>query len=601
MKSLKNRLNKITACLAAGLFSLAVVLVPASRAEAVDAWGVAAQALGVYAAYQSALSNILALGNDVSAQIQSRRQDLEENGLDKNDNDVQLINGIMEQLIAQGDYALKVNSLPFIWAVNDSRYFNAACYPTNYISVNRGLVRGLKGEEDELAAVLAHEMTHGLEQHSAKNYAQAMAQAIGMSFMNMDTGSMDWNRLAALTNYSIARNVTLPTEHEADEGGFYLMASAGFNPGGPAAAMYRMGYYLTFETENFLEYQDLDPHQINDDNYSDHPDTEAREQRMAQLMTDYSAGHVAVHNREDVYIDGRKLLSVQWTRYDYDNTADNAYYVAGALAKAFHDYDSAYEWDFRPEGEGVTCLPDTRVNETLHEFLRRTNTGALLRQLVEEAYAQEEASGARKAMRAREFELQLAVYEAKQKALDANDKDVKKMRENADSYSDYGEGALALRQSARVFASHNHNNLAESYGVRGRARAVLGDYEGGLSDANEAVRLDSSNINNLLNRADVERMMGDNAAALADCEQAKGIDARNPLPYWLAAEIQDVLGNKEQALAEYKAFYKLRPKSFRGIPKEYLQDISEEDYKELLKEEEKEKKAREEKAKEEKK
>ena len=139
----------------------------------------AAQALGIYGAYKSTLTDMLRMGNDVHAQMSCRRQDMRENGRDRNPLDVQLVDGIMEKLVDTGDYAMQANSLPFMWAVNDSSTFNAACYPTNYISVNRALVRGLDNDEDALAAVLAHEMVHGLRQHSAHNYAQAVAQAMG--------------------------------------------------------------------------------------------------------------------------------------------------------------------------------------------------------------------------------------------------------------------------------------------------------------------------------------------------------------------------------------------------------------------------------------
>ena len=169
----KKKLLTLLVCSTLGFSAIAL---PAGRAEAVDAWAVAAQSLGVFAAYKSSLASILALGNDVSAQVQSARQDLHENGADENCHDVEVVNRVMEQLISKGDYVLKVNSLPFIWGVNNSSDFNASCFPTDYVSVNRALVRGLECDEDELAAVLAHEMTHGIEQHSAKNYAKAVAQ-----------------------------------------------------------------------------------------------------------------------------------------------------------------------------------------------------------------------------------------------------------------------------------------------------------------------------------------------------------------------------------------------------------------------------------------
>ena len=102
----------------------------------------------------------------------------------------------------------------------------------------------------------------------------------------------------------------------------------------------------------------------------------------------------------------------------------------------------------------------------------------------------------------------------------------------------------------------------------------------------------------VLNRADVRHMRGEREAALADCESAKALDGKNPVTYLLAAQIYEEMGNAEQALAHYKELHRLAPRAFRKIPEEYLQEISEKDYKELQKEKEEAKKAREEKEKE---
>ena len=582
----------ISLCLAA-LMSLGV-LAPLSRAEAVDPWVAAAQALGVYAAYKSSLSTILTIGNDPAYQVSSRLQDIKANGKDWNKHDWAVVNEVMEQLVTKGDYALKVNSLPFIWHVNNSDDFNAACYPTNYISVNRALVRGLQCDPDELAAVLAHEMTHGLRQHSARNYAKAVAQYYGMAFINMDAGLMDWNKLNALASYSIAKNVTLPSEYDADEGGFYLMASAGFNPGGGAAAMYRMGHYLTYETRNVMEYQDPDPKLKEQENYNDHPDTELREQKLAAMMTAYGAGHVKVADRKDIYIDGVKLFSVDWTEA-FDNTAENAYYAAGALAKAFHDYDSIEGWQFRSNGRGgITCLEENRVNQVLLDFLARTGTGTTLQDMVAKAYRLEADNGARLKLQAEEAERRQAVEQEKAEALNANAKAAKKLRENGDAYSDFGMGSEALFELDRALGSAHQENLAESYAMRGRAKAVQGDYEGALADADKAVAMDDKNIYNFLNRADVHRMRGERQEALADCERAKSMDGKNAVTYLLMAQLYEELADREKALANYKELYRRKPKAFRKIPGEYLQEISPKDYRALQREKEEAKKAAEE-------
>ena len=586
--------KKLIALMIAG-FTMTGIFQPVPKAEAVDAWAAAAQALGVFGAYKSSLASILAMGNNVNAQIQSRLQDDKENGLDFNKNDIKIVNQVMNQLTQQGVYVLKNNSLPFIWSVNNSKEFNAACYPTNYVSINKALVRGLNCDIDELAAVLGHEMTHGLEQHSAHNYAKAVAQYYGLSFLNMDTGVMDWNKLNALASYSIAKNVTLPTEYDADEGGFYLMTSAGFNPGGGAAAMARMAYYLTYETQNIMEYQDIDEKNKNQENFNDHPDTELREQKLAKMMSDYGAGHVTVKNRQDIFIDGEKLITAEWTGDSFDNTAENAYYIAGALAKAFHDNDTAADWDFQQTANGnITCLPDIRVNKVLKDFLQRDKAfGSRLQNLIHKAYINEKTSGARDKMKLSSQERLAKIIAEKENALAADIKAVKKMRENADTYSDYGLGAQAIFQMKRVFAAKNIDNEAESYAIRGRAKAVAGDFTGALKDSAKAIELDDKNVYNFLNRADVYHMQGNTAAALADLQKGKELAADNPFNYLMSGQIYDELAEKEKALANYRKYYELKPKAFRDIPMEYLKYIAPQEYDTLRKEHDTARKAQE--------
>jgi len=573
--------KKITASLCAGLAAVTLAL-PAPRAEAVDVWGAAAQALGIFSIYQSSLASVLAMGNNVHAQVQSRAQDLKENGRDPNRHDVQVVDDVMQRLVQHADYALKDNSLPFIWSVNNSKEFNAACYPTNYVSVNRALVRGLNCDPDEIAAVLGHELTHGLEQHSAHNYAKAAAQYYGMSFLNMDVGLMDWNKLAGLANYSIAKNVTLPTEYEADIGGFYLMTSAGFNPGGGAAAMARMAYYFTYETQDPLEYQSLDPKEKNQENYNDHPDTELREQKLAGLLTDYSAGHVTVKNRKDIYIDGQLALSADWTDESYDNTAENAYYIAGGLAKAFHDYDNIDGWQFN----GTQFLNDDRVYAVLRHFAESQHATARLQELVTQAYANEATSGSREKMRAAEAERAQKYAAARAASLQAEAKTTKKWRENADTYSDYAMPQQALFQMQRVYANASQDDKASNLVIRGRAKAVAGDFAGALQDADAGVALNPKDVYNFLNRADIYRMAGEPQKALADLQAAAKVEAKNVYISLMQAQIYDELGDHAQALVNYQALYALEPKSVNQIPEEYLKDVSKKDYDALMKQKE---------------
>ena len=556
--------------MAALLVAAACILPPSPALGAVDPWAAAAQALGIYGMYKTTLTDILRMGNNVHAQMASRRQDIKENGLDKNPRDAELVDGVMKQLIARGDYAMQVNSLPFLWAVNDSGAFNAACYPTNYISVNRGLVRGLDSNEDVLAAVLAHEMVHGLRQHSAHNYAQAVAQAMGITFIGMEAGTVDWQKLNGLVGYSIARNVTLPTEQEADEEGFFIMASAGFNPGGPAAAMARMGHYLRYETTDMYEFDS--PDRKGQTEYSDHPETADREKRMAELLTEYSCGHVAVGGKGEVLIDGEELLTAPDTGANRDNTRENAYFIAGGLAKAFHDHEGIPGWQFRALGNGrMDFLDGDRAYRALKDAVKDEKTAKRLEAMVASAYGKEALSGARAKLREREQKRREELEKIRREALDADKKFAEQLRYNSDVYSDYGMDHMALEEMSRAMASRNQDNMAECYVIRGRAKAVAGDFEGAIADADRGIAMDGSNLLNYLNRADIFRMMGDRERAMRDCDTAREIDSKSAVAWLLTAELRDEMEDAKGATEAYRMLHELSPKA--EIPMEYLRAI----------------------------
>ena len=545
------------------------------KVYAVDVWAAAAQAAGVYAMYKSTLTSILRLGNDVNAQMAARRQDIKENGEDKNSLDVKVVDEIMTRLVNNSDYELKVNSLPFVWKVNDSEKFNAACYPMNYISVNRGLIRVLHLNEDELAAVLAHEMTHGIEQHSAKNYAKAIAQSFGAMMIStqIESANIDWNKLAGMVNYSIAKTITLPTEHEADEGGFFLMTSAGFNPGGGAAAMARMDYYVRYETRDFLEF---DPHdKPNEQTLSDHPDSEVREEKLSKLLTDYSLGHVTVRKIERIYkvfIDDEEILTAENLGEVYRN-AEKAYFFAGGLARAFHDYENFSDWNFRDgAGNRTDFLTNDKVYKNLREISLTENLGEKIKSAVEAAYQNELPETRQKYLDA-ENKRHENWQKIKAETLSAKKNMAKKLRINADVYNDYGQGELALKEIERALAAENQDNIAECLAIRGRAKAICGDYDGALADVNSAVEQDPKNLYNFLNRADVYHMRGEIDSALNDIAAAISIDDKVAVAYKLRGDIYDELGELDKAEENYRICYELSKKNPNSIPKNYLEKI----------------------------
>lgn len=561
-------LRRLRRKIAAGLLAVSLAVLPAAgpvaQAASIDPIGALAAVFGVTGAYSAYLETVLDFGNNAHYQAMTRTEDMKKNGADKNAADTELVNSIMQQLVAQGDYVLDIRSLPFQWGVNDSKEFNACCFPTDYISVNRGLVAGMDYNVDEIAAVLGHEMTHGIKQHGAYNYAKAIAQYFGLTLLNMATDAMNANVMNVLADYSIAKNVTLPTEYAADEGGFYLMAAAGFNPGGPAAAMARMQYY----TDHLADFTEVfEPY--------DHPDTDKREAKLLEMMTEYSCGHVTVKNHNEVCIDGHLLLKTDWTTLEYDNSEENAYFVAGALAKAFHDFDTTAGWNFRPGENGrVEYLTDDRVYAMLKDFVERRRGDRLLKELVAAAYGEEETSGARVRMKAAEQARQADMKMHWDKNVQAKQKRVKELYLNSDAYNDLYEPELALAESERAFScTNNQESLAGIYAVRGRAKALLGDFAAAQADCNKAVQMDGKDAYNFLNRAEVYRAQGQPQTALADCQQAIKLDAKAPAAHKMAADIYAELGEHAPALEHYREYQKLVPKA-EDIPAPYKEELT---------------------------
>ena len=109
--------------------------------------------------------------------------------------------------------------------------------------------------------------------------------------------------------------------------------------------------------------------------------------------------------------------------------------------------------------------------------------------------------------------------------------------------------------------------------IRGRAKAICGNYDGALADVDAAVDKDPQNLYNFLNRADVRHMRGELELALADIERAVAIDEKNPIAYKLQAEIFDESGQVDKAEASYRKLYELTKKNPHAVPLNYLEKI----------------------------
>ena len=120
------------------------------------------------------------------------------------------------------------------WEVNliTGNELNAYCMPGGKIMFYTGLVQRLGLGDDEIAAVMGHEISHALREHSREQVSQAMAaQAaidVGAAVFGLGAGSAD---IAGMVYQSlIATRFSRSDESEADRMGLELMARAGYDP-----------------------------------------------------------------------------------------------------------------------------------------------------------------------------------------------------------------------------------------------------------------------------------------------------------------------------------------------------------------------------------
>jgi predicted Zn-dependent protease len=112
---------------------------------------------------------------------------------------------------------------------------NAFALPGGRIGVNRGMFK-LATDQDQLAVVLGHELSHVVARHGAERVSDNLAAQAAVAAGSAYAGSrgMDPNTVSGLLGAGAQVGVLLPfsraQEAEADTLGQRLMAQAGFDP-----------------------------------------------------------------------------------------------------------------------------------------------------------------------------------------------------------------------------------------------------------------------------------------------------------------------------------------------------------------------------------
>jgi len=190
-------------------------------------------------------------GMAAASYVQTLKEADSKKTLNPNPQQTERVRTIANRLIAQTG-TFRPDAVNWKWEVNvqDSKEVNAYCMPGGKIMVYTGLIEKLNPTDDELAAVMGHEISHALREHGRERMSQAYAQQIGLIGLATVVGAKTKNSNAAATTMEVgsivtALALTLPNsreaEREADRIGLELSARAGYNPNAAVSLWQKMG------------------------------------------------------------------------------------------------------------------------------------------------------------------------------------------------------------------------------------------------------------------------------------------------------------------------------------------------------------------------
>lgn len=140
------------------------------------------------------------------------------------------VRGVGKDLIAHVG-VFREDALKWDWEINvfDSDEINAFCAPGGKIGVYTGIVNRLQLTDDELAAVMGHEIAHALREHSREKMSQRGLSNLAVLATSAATG-VDASLLNSGTQLLMHLPNSRAMEMESDIIGLELMARAGYDP-----------------------------------------------------------------------------------------------------------------------------------------------------------------------------------------------------------------------------------------------------------------------------------------------------------------------------------------------------------------------------------
>ncbi|HVJ12683.1 MAG TPA: M48 family metallopeptidase [Burkholderiales bacterium] len=109
---------------------------------------------------------------------------------------------------------------------------NAWCMPAGKMAMYTGLIQKLNATDDEIAAVMGHEIAHALREHARERMSRQMGTQLGVGLLGaiFGVGELGQNIANNVANVAINLPNSRLHETESDRIGVELAARAGFDP-----------------------------------------------------------------------------------------------------------------------------------------------------------------------------------------------------------------------------------------------------------------------------------------------------------------------------------------------------------------------------------
>lgn len=143
------------------------------------------------------------------------------------------VNRVTKRLIPIVSH-FRADSANWKWEVNTikSSELNAFCVAGGKIVVYTGIIEKLKLTDDELAAIIGHEMAHALREHGRERASMNVVTNLGLKYgaSALGLGGTEQQIAEMVTKYGLTLPNSRKHENEADLVGLEIMARVGYNP-----------------------------------------------------------------------------------------------------------------------------------------------------------------------------------------------------------------------------------------------------------------------------------------------------------------------------------------------------------------------------------